>query len=103
MVRVRVRVRARARVRVRARARARARVRVRARARVRVRVRVDHDVHRVGEAARDAAGDARDGGAQQQLQRRYEQHPRVLRQLLALERQQPPVEVTELEQVAHLG
>ena len=57
---------------------------------------VEHDVDGIGEAARDAARHAGHGCAEQQLQRRDEQHPAVLRQLLALERQQPSVEVAEL-------
>ena len=63
---------------------------------------VEHDVDRIGEAAGDAARHAGHGGAEQQLQRRDEQHPRVLRQLLAFERQEPTVEVAELEEVAHV-
>ena len=63
---------------------------------------VEHDVDRIGEAARDAAGHAGHGGAEQQLHCWDEQHPCVLRQLLPFERQEPSVEVTELQEVAHV-
>ena len=60
--------------------------------------RVEHDLEGIEGAHRDRARDNDHAQPERVLQERKEEHPRVGTELLALERQQPAVEVAEAEE-----